>query len=199
VDSVRLTNIPSFLHSAGLTVNLDGVGEIRFDVSYGGNFYAIVEPQKNFGGLETLSVADIQRLSPLLRAKANEQYHVEHPEQPAIQGVSHVMWIGRPIQPDSHGRNAVFFGDRGIDRSPCGTGTSARVAQLVARDELKIGQKFVNESIIGTKFTGVAQQRTRCGTYEAIIPTVEGWARVTGTNTIYVDSRDPLAHGFLLQ
>ncbi|MFA5489679.1 MAG: 4-hydroxyproline epimerase [Candidimonas sp.] len=199
VDSVRLTNIPSFLHSTGLTVELEGVGEIVFDVSYGGNFYAIVEPQKNFGGLETLNVADIQRLSPILRAKANEKYHFEHPEQPAIKDVSHVMWIGRPTQAGSHGRNAVFFGDRGIDRSPCGTGTSSRVAQLVARGDLQIGQEFVNESIIGTKFIGVAQERTRCGDRDAIVPTIEGWARVTGSNTIYVDTRDPLAHGFILQ
>lgn len=198
VDRVRLTNVPAFVHATGLEVDLDGMGTVRFDVSYGGNFYAIVEPQENFQGLETLSVADILHYSPRLRALANEQYSVVHPVHDKIRGVSHVMWIGKPTQPGADSRNAVFFGERGIDRSPCGTGTSARVAQLVARGDLEMGKPFVNESIIGTCFTGIAQERTDLLGRPGIVPTVEGWARVTGTNLITVDTRDPLAHGFQL-
>lgn len=199
VDSVKLVNVPSFLHSTGLSVDVDGLGEIRFDVAYGGNFYAIVEPQQNYRGLDTLKPSDIQRLSPILRQKANEKYGFAHPEQPAIRGLSHVMWTGKPTVDGASARNAVFYGDKAIDRSPCGTGTSARMAQLVAKGKLKIGERFVHESIIGTLFTGVAQQATKVGAVDAIVPGIEGWARVTGHNTIFVDDRDPLAKGFLLK
>lgn len=199
VDSVRLVNVPSFLHSSDLVVDVDGLGEIRFDVAYGGNFYAIVEPQPNYPGLHALSPADIQRLSPILRRKANETYRFVHPEQPEIHDVSHVMWTGEPSSGDAHARNAVFYGDKAIDRSPCGTGTSARMAQLVSRGALKIGERFVHESIIGTRFIGVPEQAARVGTLDAIVPSIEGWARVTGHNTIFVDDRDPLARGFLLK
>ena len=199
VDSVRLTNVASFLHSRDLSVEVDGLGEIRFDVAYGGNFYAIVEAQAGYADLSALSPSDIQRLSPELRRKANQKYRFVHPEQAQIQGLSHVMWAGRPTVAGAHARNAVFYGDKAIDRSPCGTGTSARLAQRVAKGQLQIGQDFVHESIIGTCFTGRAIEATRVGTFDAIVPSVEGWARVTGHNTIFVNDRDPLHKGFLLK
>jgi 4-hydroxyproline epimerase len=199
VDSVQLTNVPSFLHSTGLSVELEGLGEIRFDVAYGGNFYAIIEAQENFAGMHTLRPTDIQRLSPMLRQKANEKYQFVHPEKPEIRGLSHVMWTGEPTVAGASARNAVFYGDKAIDRSPCGTGTSARMAHLVAKGKLKIGEAFVHESIIGTLFNGIATEATKVGEYDAIIPSIEGWARVTGFNTIFVDDRDPLAKGFLLK
>ena len=199
VESVRLTNVASFLHSRDLSVELDGFGEVRFDVAYGGNFYAIVEPQKGYEDLAALTPSDIQRLSPELRRKANGKYSFVHPEQAQIKGLSHVMWTGKPSNAGAEARNAVFYGDKAIDRSPCGTGTSARLAQLIGKGQLEIGKTFVHESIIGTCFTGIALERTRVGELEAIIPSVEGWARVTGHNTIFVDERDPLRHGFLLK
>ena len=199
VDSVQLINVPSFLHLTDLSVELEGLGEIRFDVAYGGNFYAIIEPQENFAGMHTLRPTDIQRLSPILRQKANEKYQFVHPEKPEIHGLSHVMWTGEPTVAGASARNAVFYGDKAIDRSPCGTGTSARMAHLVAKGRLKIGEAFVHESIIGTLFNGVATEATKVGDYDAIVPSIEGWARVTGFNTIFVDDRDPLAKGFLLK
>jgi len=198
VESVQLTMVPSFLHSRDLCVELDGFGEIRFDVAYGGNFYAIVESQPGYADLDDLRPSDIQRLSPVLRARANAKYSFVHPEAPAISGLSHVMWTGKPRTPGCHGRNAVFYGDKAIDRSPCGTGTSARLAQLVANGQLGIGQPFVHESIIGTTFKGEAIARLQVGAFDGIRPTVEGWARVTGHNTIFVNGRDPLHRGFLL-
>jgi len=199
VDSVQLINVPSFLHSTNLSVEVDGLGEVRFDVAYGGNFYAIIEPQHNYAGLHTLKPSDIQRLSPILRQKANEKYEFVHPESPAIRGLSHVMWTGEPTVASAHARNAVFYGDKAIDRSPCGTGTSARMAHLVGKGRLAIGERFVHESIIGTLFAGVPESATKVGTFDAIVPSIEGWARVTGHNTIFVDDRDPLAKGFLLK
>lgn len=199
VESVRLTNVASFVHSQDLFVEVEELGNVRFDVVYGGNFYAIVEPQAGYNDLAQLTPSDIQRLSPELRRKANEKFSIVHPEQPLIRGISHVMWTGKAKAEGAAARNAVFYGDRAIDRSPCGTGTSARLAQLVAREQLEIGDEFVHESIIGTCFTGIALERTRVGDFDAIIPSVEGWARVTGNNTIFVDERDPLRHGFLLK
>ncbi|BAN27042.1 4-hydroxyproline epimerase [Caballeronia insecticola] len=199
VDSVQLVNVPSFLHSRDLSVDVEGLGEIRFDVAYGGNFYAIVEPQAHYAGLHALKPSDIQRLSPVLRQKANEKYAFVHPENDAIRGLSHVMWTGEPTVEGASARNAVFYGDKAIDRSPCGTGTSARMAQRVAKGQLQIGDRFVHESIIGTLFEGIALEAVRVGEYDAIRPAIEGWARVTGHNTIFVDDRDPLAHGFLLK
>src|SRR5438445_2534076 len=96
------------------------------------------------------------------------------------------MWTGEPRTKGGSARNAVFYGDKAIDRSPCGTGTSARLAHLVAKGRLALGQRFVHESIIGTLFTGVAEAATKVGTFDAIIPSIEGWARVTGHNTIFV-------------
>jgi 4-hydroxyproline epimerase len=121
-----------------------------------------------------------------------------HPENPAIKGVSHMMWTDAPTQPGAHARNAVFYGDKAIDRSPCGTGTSARMAQLVAKGKLAVGDDFVHESIIGTLFEGRVEAPAKVGNYDAIIPSISGWARSHGLNTIFVNERDPLRGGFQL-
>ena len=107
-----------------------------------------------------------------------------------------VLWTGTPRHPDAHARNAVFYGAGAIDRSPCGTGTSARMAQLNAKGKLKIGDTFVHESIIGSLFHGRVEAQTRVGNHEGIVPSIEGWARITGFNTIFIDPRDPYVHGF---
>ena len=196
VESVRITNVPSYLHATNLTTEVEGLGELTVDVAYGGNFYAIVEPQKNFPGLENVDPSDVLRWSPKVRAAFRKVADFVHPENPAINGLSHVMWAGRPTQPGAHARNAVFYGDKAIDRSPCGTGTSARMAQWAARGDLKVGDDFVHESIIGTLFRGRVEKAVTLGGREAIVPSIEGWARMTGYNTIFIDDRDPLAHGF---
>jgi len=198
VDSVRLYNVPSYLALAEVSVPIDGLGELVVDIAYGGNFYAIVDPQKNFAGLETVSVDWLLRWSPVVRRRVNEVVSVVHPDDPTIRGVSHVEWTGAPRDPRAHGRNAVFYGERAIDRSPCGTGTSARMAQLAARGRLGIGDDFIHESIIGTLFDGRVEAAVQVGPYAAIMPSVVGWARMTGFNTIFVDTRDPLAGGFSL-
>lgn len=198
VDSVRLFNVPSYLALAGVSVPIKGLGELTVDIAYGGNFYAIVDPQQNFPGLEAVSVDWLLHWSPVLRQRVNEVVSVVHPEDPTISGVSHVQWTGTAHDPKAHGRNAVFYGERAIDRSPCGTGTSARIAQLAAKGRLKPGDDFVHESIIGTLFEGRVEAAAQVGDHAAIVPSVAGWARVTGLNTIFVDPRDPLAGGFSL-
>jgi 4-hydroxyproline epimerase len=199
VESVKLTNVPSFLHSEGLTADLPGVGTISVDVAYGGNFYAIVGPQAHYSDLDDIQPSDVVRWSPLLRRALNETYTFAHPDNPAIAGLSHILWTGRAKTAEGTHRNAVFYGDKAIDRSPCGTGTSARMAHLHARGELKRGDRFAHESIIGSIFKGTVEGETTIGGKPAIIPGIEGWARMTGYNTIFVDDRDPYAHGFLVK
>jgi 4-hydroxyproline epimerase len=198
VDSVRLRNVPSYLAMAEVPVEINGLGQLVVDIAYGGNFYAIVEPQKNFPGLEAVSVDWLLRWSPILRRRVNDVASVVHPDDPTIRGVSHVQWIGAPRNTKAHGRNAVFYGDKAIDRSPCGTGTSARIAQLAAKGRLSVGDDFIHESIIGTLFDGRVEAAAQVGNHAAIVPSVAGWARVTGLNTIFVDPRDPLWAGFSL-
>ena len=176
-------------------MQVPGLGELVIDVAYGGNFYAIIEPQPTWAGLDSMSADAILRWSPIVRAAAREVIAPVHPEDDRIAGLSHVMWADGPKHPDAHARNAVFYGDKAIDRSPCGTGTSARMAQRAARGRLAVGEDFVHESIIGTLFHGRVEGAARVGNRSAILPSIGGWARVTGHNTILVDPRDPLAFG----
>jgi 4-hydroxyproline epimerase len=196
VESVRITNVPSFLYGRGYEVEVEGLGPLVVDVAYGGNFYAIVEPQERYSDLSDVDPSDIQRWSPKLRADFNARHRIAHPQNPAIDRLTHVLWTGRAQTNAGSARNAVFYGDKAIDRSPCGTGTSARMAQLAATGRLKEGETFVHESIIGSTFAGRIEGRSRVGDRDAIIPSIEGWARVTGFNTIVIDDRDPFAHGF---
>lgn len=196
VEEVKLTNVPAYLHAEGLSAQVDGLGEVIVDVAYGGNFYAIVDPQPGFSDIADVSAGDLLRWSPLLRAALNEKYSFEHPEQPDIKGLSHILWTGKPLSTEATARNAVFYGDKAIDRSPCGTGTSARMAQWAAKGRLKPSDPFVHESIIGSTFTGRIEGKARVGDRDAIIPSISGWARMTGLNTIFINDRDPYAHGF---
>jgi 4-hydroxyproline epimerase len=196
VESVRITNVASYLAATDVRITVPGMGELSFDIAYGGNFYAILDPQKNFAGLESMSASDVLRLSPLVRQMLSNVIEPVHPENEAIRGVSHVMWTGKPRDPRAHARNAVFYGDKAIDRSPCGTGTSARMAQLAAKGKLKVGDDFVHESIIGSLFDGRVEAAAKVGNHAAIVPSIAGWARQHGVNTITVDDRDPFAHGF---
>jgi len=202
VNAVRLFNVASFLAHEALVINCPELGELKIDVAYGGNYYAIIEPQKNFAGLEHFSAAQVLRYSPLVREAINKVATCVHPQDPSVNGISHVMWTGKPQRADSSASNAVFYGSGAIDRSPCGTGTSARMAQLHAKGLLPQGEDFIHESIIGSQFVGRVESTTyiTCndGTpdIQGIMPSIQGWAKVTGYNTIIVDPQDPYAHGF---
>jgi proline racemase len=198
VEQVRLHNVASYVHALDVDLQVPGMGTLKVDLSYGGNYYVIVEPQPHWSGLERMSASQLVALSPLVRRAAQEKLAPVHPEDSRIQGVSHVMWCDRALNPRAHERNAVFYGEKAIDRSPCGTGSSARLAQLAAKGRLSVGAEFIHESIIGTMFNCRIESETRVGSYAAIRPSVAGWARVIGHNTIFVDDSDPLAHGFQL-
>jgi 4-hydroxyproline epimerase len=196
VEEVRITNVPSFLYAEGLEAEVPELGALTVDVAYGGNFYSIVEPQDAFSDIADVTAADLIRWSPALRERLNAAHDFVHPENPDINGLTHVLWTGAPTVEGATARNAVFYGDRAIDRSPCGTGTSARMAQWAAQGRLKPGDDFVHESIIGSLFHGRVEAATTVGGRAAIVPSIGGWARQTGFNTIFIDDRDPFAHGF---
>lgn len=196
VTSVKIVNIASFLHSTNLEVESSTLGKLSVDVAYGGNFYAIVDPQENFTGIENFTASELISISGELREKLNEKYSFVHPINETISGLSHIEWTGKVIDETSSARNAVFYGDKAIDRSPCGTGTSARMAQWHAKGQLKSGDEFIHESFIGSKFIGRIEDEVTLGKFKAIIPSIEGWAKITGLNTITIDDDDPYAHGF---
>ena len=198
VDWVKFTNVKSYLAAENLIVECPEMGELTLDVAYGGNFYAIVDSQKNFSGVQDFSASKIIQYSQVVRQLINEKYPNQfiHPENETIKDVTHMLWTGTPIDPTSSGRNAVFYGDKAIDRSACGTGTSARMAQLHAKGKLKKGEQFIHESFIGSKFIGRIEKETTLNGKLAIVPSIQGWAKIYGHNTITINDDDPYAHGF---
>jgi len=199
VEWVKLTNVKSYLAAENLTVHCPDLGDIIFDVAYGGNFYAIIDPQQNFSGIQDFTASQIVQYSQKVREQINMRYPNKfiHPDDSSIKNVTHLLWSGTPIHQGSDGRNAVFYGDKAIDRSPCGTGTSARLAQLHAKGKLKKGVEFIHESFIGSTFVGCIEEETTVGDFPAIIPSIKGWAKIYGYNTIIIDDKDdPYAHGF---
>ena len=197
VTWVALTNVPSYLAARDLEVE-GTLGNLNFDVGYGGNFYAIIDPQPNFRDLADYSAVALISMSGVLRAAINRKYpdRFLHPEDPNIRDVSHILWTGAPMSKNATARNAVFYGDKAIDRSPCGTGTSARMAQWVARGRLNIGDTFVHESYIGSQFKGQVLEKTRVGDFQGIIPQIRGSAWVHGYNTLIIDRDHPYSEGF---
>jgi 4-hydroxyproline epimerase len=196
VTSVRITNVPAYVAERGIAIDVEGLGPLTVDVSYGGNYYAIVEPQGGYKGLDDLGASRLIDYSAKVRAAVRAKFEPVHPLDPTIRGVSHVLWADAPRANDADGRNAVFYGDKAIDRSPCGTGTSARLAHLAAQGRLKVGDRFVHESYIGSRFIGRVEAETRLGDRPAIVPSIEGSAVTTGFNTIWIDRIDPFWEGF---
>lgn len=196
VKTVKLTNVKSFLYKEGLAVTCPDLGEIVADVAYGGNFYAIIDPQSNFKDISDFSASQLIHYGKIIRRLLNEKYEFVHPEDENIYGLSHIQWTGKPVKSNSAGRNAVLVGENALDRSPCGTGTSARMAQWYAKGKLKRGEEFVHESYIGSQFVGRIEEETDMNGQAAIIPSVEGWARITGYNHIIIDDEDPYKEGF---
>ncbi|PRD57299.1 4-hydroxyproline epimerase [Sphingobacterium gobiense] len=196
VVSVKLTNVKSFLYREALEVDCPDLGKIQVDVAYGGNFYGIIDPQENFADISAFSASQLIYYGKIIRHLLNEKYEFIHPEDSRIQGLSHIQWTGKPTKSDSSGRNAVLVGENALDRSPCGTGTSARMAQWYAKGKLRQGEEFIHESYIGSQFIGKIEEQTEVASKPAIVPSIEGWAKITGYNTIFIDDDDPYKEGF---
>ncbi|ESZ86973.1 MAG: hydroxyproline-2-epimerase [Blastomonas sp. CACIA14H2] len=193
---VRIRNVPSFVAAEGVEIDVPGLGPLSIDIAYGGNFYAIVEPQGHYAGLDDLGAARLIEHARTIRTMLREKIKPVHPLDERIRGVSHVLWADKPKGEDADGRNAVFYGERAIDRSPCGTGTSARLAHLAHKGRLQVGERFVHESYIGSRFIGRVEEAIELGGHAAIIPSIQGSAIATGFNTIWIDDKDPFWDGF---
>ena len=193
---VRIRNVPAYVAATGIQIEVPGFGPLSVDVSYGGNYYAIIEPQGPYTGLDDLGASRIVELSRTIRELMRAAVEPVHPLDDRIRGVSHVLWADKPKGEGADGRNAVFYGERAIDRSPCGTGTSARLAHLEHQGRLNVGDRFVHESYIGSRFIGRVEETVMVGDRPGIIPSIEGSAIATGFNTIWIDREDPFWAGF---
>ena len=197
VTSVRFHNVPSFVLARGVKLDHPELGEITFDIAYGGNFYPIVESQPNFRDCDDYSPDDLRRMALQLVKKLPEVIDVVHPDNPAIRGAHHTMWCGA-AKAGGDARAVVIATPAIIDRSPCGTGTSARVALRAARGEQREGDVFTHESLILSAFKGRVEARTKLKSgLDAVIPSVEGQAYITGRSTHVINSDHPYAAGFL--
>jgi proline racemase len=195
VDSVAFVNVPSFVYSAGHPVKV-GTRELRVDIAFGGAFYAIVDTEAIGIPLDMRRLPELRRIATDIKASLEASSTVTHPAEPGLAGLYGVIFTGPPHDPEAHLRNLTVFADAEVDRSPCGTGTSAVMAVLDAMGLLPAGEAFVHESLIGTLFRGRVTRRTQVGELPAIVPEIEGSAWITGEHTFHINEDDPLREGF---
>jgi proline racemase len=195
--AVTLRNVPSFLHEQDASVDVPGLGSVAYDLAFGGNFYALVEAASiGLAPVPDQAQALIDAGLAIMEA-INDVRRPVHPEDERISGCRHVV-LHAPGEDGADARAATAIHPGWLDRSPCGTGTSARLAQLHARGELAVGDAFVNESVIGTRFTGRVAAETAVGGRPAIIPEITGRAWITGIGQYLLDPSDPFPAGFRL-
>jgi len=195
--SVTIRNVPSFAYALDQRVEIPGFGEIGYDLAFGGNFYAIVDLEELGLPFDRARTDDLLHAGLAVMEAINRTAPPVHPERPDIR-LCHHVYLKAPGSTAAHSRHAMAIHPGWFDRAPCGTGTSARMAQLHARGELPLGQDFVNESLIGTRFTGRLVEETTVAGLPAQIPTITGRAWLTGTAQYFLDPTDPFPAGFLL-
>ncbi|UUV15522.1 proline racemase [Clostridioides difficile] len=196
---VSFLNVPAFLYKEGVEVDLPGVGIVKFDISFGGSFFAIIHASQLGLKIEPQNAGKLTELAMKLRDIINEKIEIQHPTLAHIKTVDLVEIYDEPTHPEATYKNVVIFGQGQVDRSPCGTGTSAKLATLHAKGELKVGEKFVYESILGTLFKGEIVEETKVADFNAVVPKITGSAYITGFNHFVIDEEDPLKHGFILK
>lgn len=199
VTSVSFLNVPSFVYTAGEVVNVPGLGKINYDIAFGGAFYAFVDAEE--AGVE-LNPCGFRRLierGTLIKKAIMKECEIKHPFEIDLGFLYGVIFVGKAEKAVNHSRNVCVFADGEVDRSPTGTGVSARAALHTARNELGLQEPFTVESILGTCFTGEAVEKTKYGPYEAVIPKITGSAYISGINTLLIDPEDPLRNGFILR
>ena len=196
--SVSFENVPAFLYKEGAEVDVPGYGKLKIDISFGGSFFAIIDAKQLGIDICPENSSKLVDAGMAIIHAANEQIKVQHPELEHIKTIDLCEIYGPAKSEDADMQNITVF-DGQIDRSPCGTGTSAKVATLWAKGELQIGEEFVDESVINTKFIGKALRETQVGPYKAIIPEITGSAYITGHSQFFIDENDPVKYGFSLQ
>src|SRR5690606_28270203 len=199
VSSVSFRNVPSFVYALDQSVDVPGLGRVRYDVAFGGAFYAFVDAGGLGIGLDAASFRQLIDVGMRIKRAVMAALPIEHPSEPDLGFLYGVIFVGPPEEPQHHSRNVCMFADGEIDRSPTGTGVSARAALHFARGEIGLNEPFVVESILGTCFTGEVVETTTFGTYAAVIPQVTGTAHICGINELLIDPADELRHGFMLR
>lgn len=194
---VTFRNIDSFLYKS-LKVEVEGFGEIDCDIAYGGNFYGILDARKLNLELTPSNASEIIEKAIRIRKTINQQNEIVHPVFPFIRGLTHIEFYTDPVHPDADLKNTVVVPPGGIDRSPCGTGTSAKLAVLFNKGDLAVGEEFVHESIVGSLFKARILEKSEVQGYPAVIPEITGSAWVMGFHTFLYNEEDELNEGFLL-
>jgi len=195
--AVTIRNVPAFAVALDRAVEVPGLGTVTLDLAFGGNFYAILPIEQIALPFDRVRGQEILDAGMRIAAAINEQDEPVHPEDPTIRGCHHVQLLA-PGSDARLSRHAMAIHPGWFDRSPCGTGTSARMAELHARGELALGDEFINESFIGTRFIGRLVEETAVGGITAVVPTITGRAWVTGTAQYMLDPSDPFPAGFVL-
>lgn len=199
VKSVYFHNVPSFVYSLDNFVEVKGLGKVKYDISFGGAFYAFVDVASVGLTCTPDRLKDLIDFGMRIKRAVMKQDKIVHPFQDDLSFLYGTIFISPPKSENADSRNVCIFADGEVDRSPTGTGVSARMALHHKRGEIKIGQKMIIESILGTTFTGSVFSTTKFGVYDAVIPEVEGTAFITGKNEFIIDPDDPLKYGFLLK
>ncbi len=196
--NVTFANVPAFLFAENAEVEVERLGKMKVDISYGGNYYILVDNKDLGVELTSENANNIIEKAQLVKKAVNEQIEIYHPEKDFINEATHVMVCGEPSTEDGDTKNVVVIPPGSIDRSPCGTGTSSRLAAFYAKDEIGLNESLTFESIIDTKFKGKVITTTKVGEFEAVVPQITGRAYVTGLNRWVIDPEDPITEGFLL-
>lgn len=196
---VSIVNVAAFLYKKDVEVNIVNFGKVTLDISFGGSFFALVKASDV--GIELIpeNAQKLNELGMKIIHAVNEQVEIQHPILKHIKTVDLCEFYGPAKSEDADIQNAVVFGQGQLDRSPCGTGTSAKLADLYARGKIKVGEQIVNESIICTKFIGKVLSKAKVGEFDAIIPEITGSAYITGFSQYLIDPDDPVKHGFILK
>lgn len=198
VKSVTIQNVPAFLYKKDQRLDIPGIGDITLDIAFGGSFFAIVSAKELDIKVDLDNTEVLTKLGVTIRDIVNKQIKVQHPLKKHINTVDLVEIYDEATHPEADFKNVVIFGDGQVDRSPCGTGTSAKMATLFAKEQLKLKQDFIYESIIGTIFKGRLVKETKVDSFKAVVPEITAKAFITGFSQFLIDSEDPLKHGFLL-
>jgi trans-L-3-hydroxyproline dehydratase len=198
VESVRFLNVPSFAPALDQKVQVPGYGEIRYDIAFGGAFYAYVAVEQLGVACVPESVGELIQAGQAIKRAVAASRAIDHPSEPDLSFLYGTIFVGPPAEQDAHSCHVCVFAEGEVDRSPTGTGVAGRVAILSARGQLAPGESVIFESIIGSRFHGRIADETTCGPYEAVIPEVEGRAWITGRHEFWIDPADPLRNGFVL-
>ena len=199
MQSVCFHNVPSFVLALDETVDVPGLGQVRYDIAFGGAFYAFVEAEDVGLSCKPEEYRNLIEKGKAIKQAVMESSPVAHPLEDDLNFLYGTIFVAPPQGQGVHSRHVCIFAEGEVDRSPTGTGVSGRLSLLHARGEIDLNQPIVIESIIGTRFTGRIIETTNFGSYSAVIPEVEGSAYITGRNEFFIDPEDPLREGFILR